>query len=417
MKKLIPSILIFLLIGFQQVNGQDRLPVREYTNPDELVVLSPDVSFVDALTILEELSIEFKDKIFVNQTDFEGPIGVEIPRRHWEDALSRIAEYNNMYVTEYAKYYEIQNIPADAGQADGSGEDDDSELDLDFGSREIKISATFFQGDRNMIRQLGIDWSAVNNGEVRVATNSAVDVQREIFEIEANWGEIFSTGSWDITSLFRAFEESGNGEILSSPSIKVLDGRTGNIQVGQDFSIKQRDFAGNITDEFFSTGTILNVTPNIYYNEEGTPFIYMTVETERSTAEPDPVSTIVNKQEATTEVLMLSGESTVIAGLYETEVSRTRRGVPILKDLPGWFLGLRYLFGYNSNEQILQELVVLLKVELVPTLDERIEQPIRDRPELLQQQRDEFLNEIQDMQNNLRDAESDQQEENTESEK
>lgn len=396
--------------------SQDRVPVREYTNPEELVVLSQDVSFSDALTILEELSIEFRDKIFVNQTEFEGPIGIDIPQMHWEDALSRIAEYNNLYVTEYPKYYEIQNIPLEPGQTEEGEEVEEEEIQVDFTSREIKISATFFQGNRDMIRQLGIDWSVVNNGEVRVATSSAIDVQRDMFEIEANWSDIFSTGMWDITSLFRAFEESGNGEILSSPSIKVMDGREGNIQVGQDFSIKQRDFAGNITDEFFSTGTILTVTPRIFYNDEGSPFIYMTVETERSTAEPDPVSTIVNKQEATTEVLMLSGESTVIAGLYETEVSSTRRGVPFLKDLPGWFLGLRYLFGYNSTETTVQELVVLLKVELIPTLEERMKQEtFEERPELLQQQRDEFLNEIQEMQNQLRSAEESANERESES--
>ena len=398
MKKIILFSAFILVLGFQQANGQDRLPVREYTNPDELVILSQDVSFNDALAIIEELSIEFKDKIFVNQTEFDGPIGIEIPQMHWEDALIRIAEYNNMYVTEYPKYYEIQDIPLEPGQVTEGEEEEESEVNVDFRSREIKISATFFQGDRNLIRELGIDWSAVQNGEVRVSNATAVDVSRDMFEIEANWSEIFSTGMWDINSLFRAFEESGNGEVLSSPSIKVLDGRTGNIQVGQDFSIKQRDFAGNITDEFFSTGTILNVTPNIYYSEEGTPFIYMTVETERSTAQPDPVSTIVNKQEATTEVLMLSGESTIIAGLYETEVTNTCRGVPFLKDLPGWFLGLRYLFGYNSTEHTVQELVVLLKVELVPTLENRFNEPFRERPELLEEQRRQFQEEIEQLQ-------------------
>jgi len=402
MKKLKLLSVFILVLGFQMALGQDRMPVREYTNPDELVVLSQDVSFNQAMTILEELSIEFKDKIFVNQTEYDGPIGVEIPQMHWEDALNRIAEYNNMYVTEYPKYYEIQSIPMDQqqGQTGDADDDEEQEVQVNFGSREIKISATFFQGDRNFVRELGIDWSTVRNGEVSVETATAVDVQRELFDVEVNWSDIFSTGTWEITSLFRALEESGNGEVLSSPSIKVLDGRTGNIQVGQDFSIKQRDFAGNITDEFFSTGTILNVTPNIYYNDEGTPFIYMTVETERSTAQPDPVSTIVNKQEATTEVLMLSGESTVIAGLYETEVTTTRRGVPILKDLPGWFLGLKYLFGYNSTEHTVQELVVLLKLELIPTLEERLnsDDEYRGRPELLDEQRREFKEEIEQMQ-------------------
>lgn len=399
MKKPIMLSIFILLMGFQLALSQDRLPVREYTNPDELVVLSQDISFQNALSILEELSIEFRNKIFVNQTSFEGPIGIDIPQMHWEDALSKIAEYNNLYVTEYPKYYEIRSIPLDQTQSTGDEtEPDEEEVQVDFTSREIKISATFFQGDRDMLRQLGIDWSAVQNGEVRIETASAVDVQRDMFEVEVDWSEILSTGRWDITSLFRAFEESGNGEVLSSPSIKVLDGRTGNIQVGQDFSIKQRDFAGNITDEFFSTGTILNVTPNVYYSEEGTPFIYMTVETERSTAQPDPVSTIVNKQEAMTEVLLLSGESTVIAGLYETEVETIRRGIPFLKDLPWWVLGLRYVFGFNSTQHVIQELVVLLKVELVPTLQERLEQPFKDRPDLLDEQRQQFREEIRQMQ-------------------
>ena len=399
MKKIIILLTLFtFFVALQPAIAQDRLPIREYTNPDEMVVLTEDVSFQNALSILEELSIEYRNKIFVNQTDVEGPIGIDIPQMHWEDALNRIAEYNNLYVTEYPKYYEIRNIPEDRIQPSTDESQAEEEIQVDFRSREIKISATFFQGNRDLIRELGIDWSAVQNGRVNIETQTAVDVQREIFDVEVDWGEIFSTGSWDITSLFRAFEESGNGEVLSSPSIKVLEGREGNIQVGQDFSIKQRDFAGNITDEFFSTGTILNVTPVIFYAEDGTPFIYMTVETERSTAQPDPVSTIVNKQEAMTEVLLLSGESTVIAGLYETEVETLRRGVPVLKDLPWWFLGLRYLFGFNSTQHVVQELVVLLKVELVPTLKERLEQPFRERPELLEETRQNFRDEIQEMQ-------------------
>ncbi|NBC04717.1 MAG: hypothetical protein GVY20_13555, partial [Bacteroidetes bacterium] len=137
------------------------------------------------MSILEELSIEFKDKIFVNQTEYDGPIGVEIPQMHWEDALNRIAEYNNMYVTEYPKYYEIQSIPMDQqqGQTGGGEEEEEQEVQVNFGSREIKISATFFQADRNFVRELGIDWSTVRNGEVSVETATAVDVQRELFDV------------------------------------------------------------------------------------------------------------------------------------------------------------------------------------------------------------------------------------------
>ena len=40
--------------------------------------------------------------------------------------------------------------------------------------------------------------------------------------------------------------------------------------------------------------------------------------------------------------------------------------------------GLRYLFGYDKEEVTKKELVILLKAELVPTLQERITQKDQD---------------------------------------
>ena len=48
--------------------------------------------------------------------------------------------------------------------------------------------------------------------------------------------------------------------------------------------------------------------------------------------------------------------------------------MPFLKDLPWYVLGLRYLFGYEQEEVTKKELVILMKAELVPTLQERITQ-------------------------------------------
>jgi type IV pilus assembly protein PilQ len=48
--------------------------------------------------------------------------------------------------------------------------------------------------------------------------------------------------------------------------------------------------------------------------------------------------------------------------------------VPFLKDLPWYVFGLRYLFGYNLDQVDKKELVILLKAELIPTLQERVTQ-------------------------------------------
>ena len=126
-------------------------------------------------------------------------------------------------------------------------------------------------------------------------------------------------------------------------------GEEGRIQVGQDFSIRERDFAGNLIDRFYSAGTIVKVTPQVIA-EQGVNFIHLTADVERSSVSPGSVSTIINKTKATTNVLLLDGEETIIGGLYNNEVTTTRQGIPFLKDLPWYVFGLRYLFGYDKDE-------------------------------------------------------------------
>ncbi len=175
----------------------------------------------------------------------------------------------------------------------------------------------------------------------------------------------------NIDVLAKMFSNYELGEILSGPQLIVRSGEEGRIQVGKDFSVKERDFAGNVIDKFYSAGTIITVTPQVV-TENGVNFVHTLVAVERSDVTPGTVSTIVDKAKANTNLLLLDGEEVVIGGLYTSQTSEIRTGVPFLKDLPWYVLGLRYIFGYNKEEIKKQELVILLKAELVPTLQERI---------------------------------------------
>ncbi len=74
---------------------------------------------------------------------------------------------------------------------------------------------------------------------------------------------------------------------------------------------------------------------------------------------------------------MLNGEETILGGLFVNEQTIVRNGIPILKDLPWWVFGIRYLTGSDQTVDKKKELVILLKTELVPTLQERLENPKR----------------------------------------
>ncbi len=378
---------LVMMLPAGRLVAQQNIPyeMQEYVNPDELVTLSSDTAFEEAIRILNSFAKEYEDKVIINQSNISGPIGLNIPTMHWRQALNYIATVNDLYVERTPEYYEVKPRP---GKTAGK-EESPREQQITMGTREVKISATFFEGNRRLLRELGVDWSVIKNGKVTIDAAGAQNVsQSELFTVDVDWMEIAETG-WQISEMFSTFEASNEGEILSSPTIKVVEGKEGFIQVGQDFSIKQRDIAGNVTDQFFSVGTILEVTPYVIRRGD-TSFIHLEIRAEKSTAQPDPVSTIINKQESETQVLLLNGEETVIAGLYSTDESTVRRGIPFLKDLPPWFFGLRYIFGYDSKDVSKRELVIFMKAEIVPSLEGRMESILDNMENSLEQRRQEY---------------------------
>ncbi|MDR9418956.1 type II secretion system protein GspD [Gracilimonas sp.] len=405
------------------VQAQIVDPLNEYTNPDEIVAFDKSTSYAEAIEVIDTFAQEYEDKFIVDNTGYSGTIGVNLPAMHWKDALEYIMRFQDLELTEYEDFYEITvpepeqestNQTATGGAQQTTGE---GQMPLPTTqTREIRINATFFEGNRRALQEIGVDWSTLTSDApedlgnfvgtqgtetvpsgnfddqfVSVNSFSASSVSQNAFNSLVNLGELGAGIS--VQALFRAFEADNLGKILATPSVKVVDGEEGNIQVGQDFSIKQRDIAGNVIDQFESTGTILNATPQII-TQDDTSFIYLDLQVERSTVQPDVVSTIINKQNATTSAILLDGESTYVAGLYRTEESTVRRGVPILKDLPGWFLGLRYLFGYNSKDFSENELIIIVQAELIDPVSERMKRRRLSTREVLNDTRDRMRTDL-----------------------
>jgi len=466
LSKTLSFVFIFICVihssGWAQSKNQveDKLPAREYTNPDEIVTFDRTTSFSRALDVINEFAQKYRNKMIIDRTKTEGNIGISVPPMHWMDALKLILNVKKLSLVEQKKYYEIVNpksLQPQAKQASssGSGSGNKKAPVATTHSKEVRIKAIFFEGNRRALQEIGVDWSTISenvpdailgggqggqsgggggsssgsqqgpqipnssfNGPfVQVNAKGAQSVSQNIFSSLINVGEVGNTGI-RVQALFSAFEADNLGQILASPNIKVMDGQQGRIQVGQDFSIKQRDFSGNVVDKFFSVGTILEVTPNVIVQND-TTFIHLDINAQRSNAQPDPVSTIINKQQAQTQAILLPGESTVIAGLYNTESTDVRKGIPILKDLPPWFFGLRYLFGYNSKSYQSRELVILIQASLEPSIPDRIAQEgdFKGSYEVIQNERKKMDNELKHGQKVLKGKRKKQNPKNETSEK
>jgi len=386
MKTLTIVCILTLLAGTMvpalgQTSPEERRSFREYTSPEELVSIAPTATMDKALAAISEVSRKFVGKIIIDTERRTMPVNVDIQGVQWRDALEMICRKNEIWYTEYENYIQLTSSGA-ATAAEGArqggaaaGNPDIQKEFATFRSREIRISGVFLEANLSKLDEVGLNWSFMKSTadySVTSTLDAGDKVSSEIFKTEITPKVSFA----NINILAKMFSNYNLGEILSSPQINVRSGEEGRIQVGQDFSIKERDFAGNLIDKFYSAGTIIKVKPQVI-NEQGVNFVHMVVDVERSSVVPGAVSTIINKTKANTNVLLLDGEETIIGGLYSTEVNTVRSGIPFLKDLPWYVFGLRFLFGYNREEETKKELIILLKAELVPTLQERITQKTR----------------------------------------
>lgn len=363
-RRIVAYLFAGVLAGPAAAWGQHPTPAGPVPER-ELVTLTRDMPMDQALRVIQAIA----DQVIVEPQHLTEPIGVDIDRQPWRQALKQLAERHGLQLEERENYFAL--LPAKPGEVAPV-----PEVTLD--SQEVNISAIFFQADRRALRELGIDWSTLSGGRVDVTAShlGAGQVIGDQFALEAR-GSVNRSLSVDV--LLKTFEERHVGEVTAQPQIKVRSGKTGYIQVGTDFSVTTADFAGNAITQFFSTGTILTVTPLVLF-QEGVRFVDLTVVAERS-ALIDPDRNLITKTVARTAALLRDGEQTAIGGLYGEEQSTSRTGVPLLKDLPAWFFGLRYLFGYNAKQASKTELVVMIKVDIVPSVRERIEQQLRkDQP-------------------------------------
>ncbi len=371
-------LLIFMFIGsiFPQKYWERRL--KDYNNPDELVTLSQTLPFNEAIALLSKVSESTTGKRIVSTVVSDNPIGIEIESMPYDKALFMIVQYAGLIMEEKEDVIIIKRLQGEEVKP----EDIYASVD----SREVKISAVFFEVDVAKTKDVGIDWKFLlsQNGldigtDLLTQTTSTTEARANPSQFNVSGAGDFKAGDFygQATAMFRLFESNNLGEIIASPNIVVRDKRKGRIQVGSDFSVRTRDFAGNTVEKFFPTGTIIEVTPHVY-KENGIDYVLLSILVERSSFLLSEQTTEIKKTNAETQVLMLNGEESILGGLFVNEQTVVRNGIPILKDLPWWVFGIRYLTGSDQTVDKKKELVILLKTELVPTLQERMENPIKN---------------------------------------
>ncbi|MBK6681859.1 MAG: hypothetical protein IPG53_18600 [Ignavibacteriales bacterium] len=378
MKKFLIFLVLTVFLSFNSFAQKDlEKEMSQYNSPDEVVTLSQSITYDAAIEILAKISLKVTGRNIVSTIQSSELIGLELTNINYMKALKILTQYRGLIIEEKPDVVIVKrpNEPVVVKEPEPLAKDIYAPID----SREVKISAIFFEADNTALRDRGINWQALlsdptNGFGVDLKTfgqTTSADQTPTDFLVSGSTKLNLGDFKGNLLGTFRFFESENLGEIIANPSITVRTGELGKIQIGSDFSIKQRDFAGNVTDQFFSTGSIIDVTPHVY-NEDGIDYVVLRLAVERSTAFPSELSTEIRKTKANSQLLMLNGEETVIGGLYVTDETYVRTGIPILKDLPWWVFGIRYLAGADQKKITKKEIIIVIKTELLPTLKDRM---------------------------------------------
>ncbi len=154
-----------------------------------------------------------------------------------------------------------------------------------------------------------------------------------------------TNGVYVLGFLARFLEDSGNGNVLSTPNILTLDNEEAEIKIGQKVPFVTGQFTntnsgGNGAVNPFQTierqdvGLKLKIRPQI--SENGS--IKMSVEQEVSSVQASTINAVngptVNQRTIKSNVLVEDGAVVVLGGLLQDEYSSNQEKVPGLGDIP-----------------------------------------------------------------------------------
>ena len=258
---------------------------------------------------------------------------------------------------------------------------------LDRPTPQVLIEAIIVEANKDVARELGIQWGGVyagKSGDKRAivtgqqggtATLTGVPTDPNIdANVDVTSGSVVNlpaaglsgfdpmtlgliytrVGEYLLRTQLSALQDQGKLHILSNPSITTLDNNKAKIKSGSEIPYQSVE-DGEVKIEYKEAVLELEVTPHVIDGDT----LKMNILVKKD--EPDFSRTVGNnptiiKKEATTNVIQNDGQTIVIGGLSKESSSRSNTGTPFLEDIPG----LGYLFKRKSSADQMEELLIFI---------------------------------------------------------
>jgi len=241
--------------------------------------------------------------------------------------------------------------------------------DIDVPARQVVIEALVVEVDTDKLDELGVNYALQ-----REEFNLTADVnQAGLLPFVGQFDDHWKNDWKGFSAGLRALTQTVHAEILSNPSVLVLNGRQARIQVGQQVPTStavatNTHVRSGVT--YLQTGIVLNLRPRI--SEDGSE-VTMQIETIVSSVNPTKsehttetsvlLAPVVDNRQVQTFVRVADNTPFIVGGLIAKNKSNSNSGVPFLSKIP--YLG--NLFKRSSKKNDKREVIVVLTPHVIDT--------------------------------------------------
>lgn len=230
--------------------------------------------------------------------------------------------------------------------------------DLDQRPRQVLIEATVLQAQLSEANAYGVDFAIFADLEVDDFTQPLGSVD-DLISGTGRGGDVFTNGGGaqgtagqtgsgqstlklgflgnDAAVFIKALDSVTDTTVLATPKVLVLNRQRAELLVGQRLgylSTTATDTSTTQTVEFLDIGTQLTVRP--FVSDDG--FVRMELRPQVSNGDTELVGGFIipneTTQELTSNVMVESGRTVVLGGLFKEDTTVGRRQVPLLGDVP-----------------------------------------------------------------------------------
>jgi len=252
---------------------------------------------------------------------------------------------------------------------------------LDKATDQVMIETKFVEIADKDLKNLGVNWTSLNNFEVGVEAGFGDDAfhtyDRQningIVDKASLYSSVFTADQFSV--VLSALQSNQDAKLVSNPTVVTMNNTEAFISIGEQYPIpnytynQERGTFEVSGFEYKDIGILMAVTPQV--NNEGLinlkvePTVSSTTGVTHFGGANGADIPIIAVRQVTTNVALKNGYTMGLGGLIESLTKDVETKVPVLGDIPG----LGRLFRHDSTDLTSRNLVIFITASVLSPED------------------------------------------------